>query len=293
MVKGTIVPVVTPFTAEGEIDEKAYKNLIDWHVSENVDVIITFGTTGEAPTLTDEEQHRLLKIALDVSNKRVPIYAGTGTYDTRKTIKNTEHAKELGADGCLLVVPYYNKPTPEGCIAHYTAINKVGLPMMVYHHPGRTGIKLSAQTLAEICHLSNVVALKDCAADFELLQEFCKISETPVISGDDTLVYKMMELGAKGICSVVANVIPGPWKEMTASFLRGDRQRAKEIETQYAPLYNALTLETNPMCVKYAVSLLGKCEPYMRLPLVQPKDATKLAILQAMSSVMGSALIEK
>ncbi|MBS0649290.1 MAG: 4-hydroxy-tetrahydrodipicolinate synthase [Verrucomicrobia bacterium] len=285
MFRGSIAAVITPFTWEGEVDYSAFKNLIDWHAVEGTDAIVVCGTTGEAPTLTYEEQFQLFKTALDVANKRVPIIAGTGTYNTRKTIENTAHAKALGADACLVVVPYYNKPTPEGCIAHYTEVSKVGLPMIVYHHPGRTGIKLSAEVLAQIARLPSVVAIKEASGGLELIQEIQQMSDIPIFSGDDTLTYAMLELGAAGGISIVANMIPRAWKEMIHSFFQGNRTYAKELDTLYAPLYKSLVLENNPQGVKYGMSLLGKCTPHMRLPLVQPREATKLAILQAVTQV--------
>ena len=283
MFKGSVVAIITPFTVDGEVDFKAFKELIDWHALEGTHAIVCCGTTGEAPTLSTEEQMEIFKAAIDVSNKRVPIIAGTGTYDTRKTVEKTKKAKALGADGCLVVVPYYSRPTPEGCIAHYTEVSKVGLPTIVYHHPGRTGIKLSAQVLAEIAELPSMVAIKEASGGLELIEEIRKISDVPVFSGDDSLTYGMMERGAVGVISVVANVIPKAWKEMTENFLQGNRKASKELETLYATLVQSLGLETNPQCVKYAVSLLGKCQPNLRLPLLQPREATKLAILQAVT----------
>lgn len=285
MFRGSIAAVITPFTSEGEVDYPAFKNLIDWHAVEGTDAIVVCGTTGEAPTLTSEEQYQLFKIALDVSHKRVPIIAGTGTYNTRTTVETTAQAKALGADACLVVVPYYNKPTPEGCIAHYTEVSKVGLPMIVYHHPGRTGIKLSAEVLAQIARLPSVVAIKEASGGLELIQEIQQISDIPVFSGDDTLTYAMLELGAAGGISIVANMIPRAWKEMIHHFFQGNRTYAQELDTLYKPLYQSLVLENNPQCVKYAMSLLGKCTPHMRLPLVQPRETTKLAILQAMTQL--------
>jgi 4-hydroxy-tetrahydrodipicolinate synthase len=283
MFKGSVVAIVTPFTQEGEVDYTAFKELIDWHVFEGTNAIVCCGTTGEAPTLSTEEQVQIFKTALDVSRKRVPIIAGTGTYDTRKTVERTRKAKELGVDACLVVVPYYNRPTPEGCIAHYTEVDKVGLPMIVYHHPGRTGIKLSAQVLAEIAKLSSVVAIKEASGGLELIQEIRQISDISIFSGDDSLALAMMELGAVGVISIVANVIPRAWREMVQSFFEGNQERARELNALYAPVVQAMVLETNPQCVKYAVSLLGKCQPYLRLPLLQPREASKLLILQALT----------
>jgi 4-hydroxy-tetrahydrodipicolinate synthase len=283
MFKGSIVAIVTPFKDDGEIDDAAFKELVDWHAEQGTNAIVCCGSTGEAPTLSSEEQLKIFEIALDVSKKRVPIIAGTGTYDTRKTVERTRKAKELGADGCLVVVPYYNRPTPEGCIAHFMEISKVDLPMIVYYHPGRTGVRLSAEVLAEIAKLPSVVAIKDCSGGLELIQAIQQISTIPIFSGDDPLTLAMMELGAVGGISVVANVIPKAWSEMIQSALQGNKERARELNALYTPLFQAMELETNPQCIKYAVSLLGKCKPYLRLPLLEPRQANKLMILQALT----------
>jgi 4-hydroxy-tetrahydrodipicolinate synthase len=285
MFKGSIVAIVTPFTQEGEVDFGAFKELVDWHADQGTDAIVCCGSTGEAPTLSSEEQLQIFKTALDVSKKRVPIIAGTGTYDTRKTVERTRKAKELGVDGCIAVVPYYNRPTPEGCIAHYTEVSKVGLPIIVYYHPGRTGVRLSAEVLAEIAKLPSVVAIKDCSGGLELIQEMQKFSKIPIFSGDDPLTLAMMELGAVGGISVVANVIPKGWSEMIQSFLQGNKERARELNALYTPLFQAMELETNPQCIKYGVSLLGKCKPHLRLPLLEPRQANKLAIVQALRAL--------
>jgi 4-hydroxy-tetrahydrodipicolinate synthase len=283
MFKGTFTAIVTPFTDEGEVDWAAFKKLVEWQVQEGIDGIVCCGTTGEAPTLTTEEQLQVFQTAIDVVNKRVQVIAGTGTYDTRKTVEMTKKAKLLGADGCLVVVPYYNKPTREGCIAHYGEVSKVGLPAIVYHHPGRTGITLSAATLTEIGRFPSIAAIKDSTGNVEMVKALKELSDTPILCGDDTLALAMMELGAVGVVSIVGNVIPRLWTEMTRSFFAGDRERAKEIDTLCKPLYESLVIENNPQCVKYAVSLLGKCRPVLRLPLVLPRETTKLEILRALT----------
>lgn len=281
MFRGTITSMITPFTETGEVDWKAFQELMEWQVEAKVDAIVCCGTTGEAPTLSMEEQFQIFKVALEVSNKRVPIIAGTGTYDTKKTVEATARAKDLGVDGCLVVVPYYNRPTPEGCIAHFQEVSKVGLPTIIYHHPGRTGVRLSAQVLSEIAKFPAMVGIKETSGGLDLMREIQALSEIPILSGDDTLAYAMMEQGAVGIISIVANMIPHLWSEMTSSFFAGDLAHAKSIDEQCRPLYQSLVIENNPQGVKYGVSLLGKCRADLRLPLVQPRETTKLEILRA------------
>lgn len=285
MFKGTIVAIITPFTNTGEVDYAAFKNLIDWQIAEGIDGIVCMGTTGEAPTVSSQEQEQLLKTAIDVAHKRVPIIAGTGTYDTRKTVERTIRAKELGADGCLVVVPYYNRPTPEGCIAHFHEVSKVELPTILYHHPGRTGVRLSASTIAEIAKFPSIVAVKEASGSLELIKALKAISDIPIFSGDDVWALGMMECGAVGVISIVANVIPKLWSEMARNFLEGNVEKAKEIDELCKPLYEAMILETNPQCVKYAMFLLGKCHLQLRLPLIEPRETTKLEIIRAFSKV--------
>jgi 4-hydroxy-tetrahydrodipicolinate synthase len=281
MFKGTITSMITPFTETGEVDWKAFRDLMEWQVEAKVDAIVCCGTTGEAPTLSEEEQFQIFKIALEVSKKRVPIIAGTGTYNTKKTAEATVRAKELGVDGCLVVVPYYNRPTPEGCMAHFREVSKVGLPTIIYHHPGRTGVRLSAHVLSEIAKFPSMVGIKETSGGLDLMREIQALSRIPILSGDDTLAYAMMEEGAVGIISIVANMIPELWTEMTKSFFSGDRSRAKEIDEQCKPLYQSLVIENNPQGVKYGLSLLSKCRADLRLPLVQPRETTKLEIFRA------------
>jgi len=283
MFKGSIVALVTPFTETGEVDYLSLKNLVDWYVSLDVDGIVCCGTTGEAPTLSYEEKISVFKTVIDVAHGKIPVIAGTGTYDTRKTVRMTLAAKDLGADGCLVIVPYYSRPTPEGCIAHYREVGKVGLPTIVYHHPGRTGIRLSAETLAEIGKIPSIVAIKEATGTINLTQEIRRLSSIPILSGDDSNAYDLMLEGAVGVISIVANVIPDEWKRFVHAFLEGDYNQAKQLNDCYSPLYQAMVLETNPQCVKYALNLLGKCGPYYRLPLLEPRLDTKQQIQDALT----------
>jgi 4-hydroxy-tetrahydrodipicolinate synthase len=276
MLKGSICSLITPFTDQGEVDLQAYKDHVAWQAEES-DAVVCMGTTGEAPTLTHEEQREIFKITVDVVNGKVPVIAGTGTYCTAETVRLTEEAKRLGADGCLVVVPYYNRPTPEGCFAHFAAVSKAGLPTIVYHHPGRTGVKLSPQILAQICTLPNILGVKETSGTTEITQELVKLTHVPIYSGDDNLALPMLKAGAKGIISIVANCIPSVWRKVIAA---QDEQGYKEI----ADLVEAMVLEVNPQCVKYALNLMGKCRAHMRLPLVEPRPDTKRKILEAVKA---------
>lgn len=283
MFSGSIVSLVTPFTDTGEVDFEALKELIAWHVDSGSDAIVCCGTTGEAPTLSSQEQLEIFKVAVDVVHKKIPVIAGTGTYNTLETVKKTEAAKALGVDGCLIVIPYYNRPTPEGCFAHYKATSKVGLPIIVYHHPGRTGVELSAQVLADICTLPHIVAVKETSGKLEIAKELKLLSNTTIFSGDDIIGLEMLELGAKGVISIVANLIPSEWKEIV-------HKKDRVLYNKFSALAHAMVLETNPQCVKYALSVMGKCRPHLRLPLVEPRLETKKKIIRLLSKL---ALLDK
>lgn len=277
MFRGSIVALVTPFTDEGEVDLEAFKELVAWHVEAGTDGIVCCGTTGEAPTLSREEKLSLFKTAVDVAQRKTLIIAGTGTYSTAETVKETESAKSIGVDGCLVVVPYYNRPTPEGCFAHYAAVSKIGLPTIVYYHPGRTGVKLSAQELAEISTLPHMVAIKEASGGLEMIEQLKPLTKAAILSGDDTIALPMLDLGAVGVISIVANLIPSEWKHVI-------HERNQLLYDQFATLVQAMVLETNPQCVKYALSLMGKCRSHLRLPLLEPRPANKEKIIKALSS---------
>lgn len=284
MFRGSIVALVTPFTEEGEVDYLTLQELVEWHVEEGTDAIVCCGTTGEAPTLTHGEQGQVIKAVVDASRGRIPVIAGTGSYSTRQSVLNTEEAKALGAEGALVIVPYYNRPTPEGCLAHFCEIAKVDLPMIPYHHPGRTGLKLSAQALARICELPQVVGIKEASGDLDLALELKLLSDVPLLCGDDSLMLPMSALGCAGVISVIANIIPAEWKRFVECCIAGERELAMALYRKVAPLCKSLMREVNPQGVKFALSYLGRCRPHMRLPLLEPREETKQEIAAALLS---------
>jgi 4-hydroxy-tetrahydrodipicolinate synthase len=293
MLQGSIAAIITPFLENGEVDFIGFRDLVLWHIEEKTDALVICGTTGEGSTLSHEEQIELLRIAVREAKGSVPIIMGTGTNDTRVSASNTEAAKENGADGCLVIVPYYNKPTFEGCYEHFSRIAKVGLPVIVYHHPGRTGIKFSAQQLRDLCLIPQIIGIKDASGDVQLAAEFMTISTALFFSGDDALTLPLIALGAKGVISVVANVIPGLWKEFVGCSLQGDYSKARGLLAKYLPLCNSLMLETNPQGVKYAVSLLKRCQPHLRLPLIEPKEVIKEQIARALHRAIWDRQIQE
>jgi 4-hydroxy-tetrahydrodipicolinate synthase len=285
MFKGSIVALTTPFTEENEVDYKALYELIEWHIESGTDAIVLCGTTGEAPTLSEEEQVKIFKEAVIAAKGHIPLIAGTGSYDTRHALLLTQEAKNAGVDGALVVLPYYNRPTAEGCFQHFQVLSQVGLPLIVYQHPGRTGIKLPVKALARIASLPNVVGIKDAAGDLDHTLELIHQIDIPVLCGDDTLALPMMASGAMGIISIVANIIPREWKIFTTLMLADQLDEAREFFRRYYPLVKSMVLETNPQCVKYALSAIGKCSARMRLPLMEPQDAAKQQIMSELEKV--------
>ncbi len=282
MFKGSIVALVTPFTPAGNLDLAALSNLIEWHIQEGTDAIVVCGSTGEAATLSHEEQKAVIRAAVAAAEKRIPIIAGTGTNDTRETVHRTQEAKNLGADACLVIVPYYNRPSQEGCIAHFREIDKAGFAMIPYHNPARTAVRLTPKTIAQICSLSSVVAFKDSSPDIDAAIEIQGLISQPYLSGEDPVNIPLMATGAVGVISPTANVFPKAMKQMVDLCAAGKFSEAMELYRRYYALTKTLYLETNPQCIKYAVHLLGKCHPTVRLPLLEPQESTQRLIREAM-----------
>lgn len=269
MFKGSMIPIVTPFK-EGEIDEKGFQNLIEFHIKSGTDAIVPCGTTGESATLTYKEHEKLIDICLEAVNHRVPVIAGTGSNSTDEAIELTTYAQKAGADGALLITPYYNKPTQEGLYQHYKAIaHKTDLPLILYNVPSRTGVNMLPETVSKLSEIPSIVGIKEASGS---LQQICEIihlcgEKCSVFSGDDFINYPILAMGGKGIISVTANIVPEKIAAMWDFFESGDYNKAREIHYQLISLNNAMFLETNPIPVKTALGLMGKISPEMRLPL--------------------------
>jgi 4-hydroxy-tetrahydrodipicolinate synthase len=283
--QGSLVALITPFR-HGSIDEKALRELVELQLAAGTNAIVPCGTTGEATTMSDEEQWRVIEIVVDQVNGRVPVIPGTGTNDTNKTIKYTKHAKELGATAALVVTPYYNKPTPEGVFQHFRAIHEAtGFPTILYNIPGRTGSNVPAETIVRIANeIPTVVAVKEASGSIDHSSAIV-VGAGPdfdVLSGDDSLTLPIMSVGGKGVISVLANIAPKPVAEMTAAYARGDVKRAQELHLKTFNLVKALFLETNPGPVKSAAAMLGLCSEEIRLPLVTIGEATRKKLAAAL-----------
>lgn len=282
MFTGSFVALITPMTEEKEIDWPAFEELIEWQIREKTNGLVLAGTTGEAATLSSEEKLSLFKKGVEIAHGRVPIIAGTGVNSTQATVELTRAAKALGVDAALLVVPYYNRPSEAGCMAHFLKVAEVDLPFILYHHPIRTGVRLSVETMTRICEIPQVIGIKEASGDIGLGIELLQRIKKPIFSGDDLLALPHLSIGFSGTISIVGNVIPGPWGDFV-------RQPSRESFFYFYPFCRSLLLETNPQGVKYALSLLGKCQADLRLPLVTPQSSTQNQIEEAFKPLLMSA----
>ncbi len=271
---GSIVALVTPFK-DGRVDERRLKELVDWHVQSRTDAIVPCGTTGESPTLSHEEHKRVVEVVIQQAAGRVPVIAGTGSNSTAETLDLTRHAKAAGADGCLVVVPYYNKPTQQGLFEHFTAVADVGLPVIMYNIPGRTGVNMAPETVARLAQHPTIVGMKEATGNLEQMTQdivLCR-DQLTYLSGDDTLTLPLMSVGGHGVISVVANIVPKDVADCCHAFLNGDWKRAQELHLRLFPLSQAMFVETNPIPVKTALALMGKIDLEFRLPLCRMAEA--------------------
>jgi 4-hydroxy-tetrahydrodipicolinate synthase len=275
MFKGAIVAIVTPFK-KGKVDEAALRELIEFQIANGTDGIVPCGTTGESPVLSHKEHDRVIEITVDAVKKRVPVIAGTGSNSTDEAIRLTKHAYEVGADGALMVCPYYNRPTQEGLYQHYKLIaEKVPIPIIVYNIPSRTGVNMTPETLARLAKIKNIVGVKEAAGSLQQMADIIRICgpDFSVLSGDDFFTFPLLCLGGHGIISVVSNVAPADMAALIDSFNAGNIKKARKLHYQLTPLVSSLFIETNPAPVKAALALMGKIQYEMRMPLWKLSDA--------------------
>lgn len=286
MFKGSIVALVTPFRNRA-IDEKAFQNFVEWQVGQGTHGLVPCGTTGESPTLSHAEHKRVVELCIEAAQHRTPVIAGTGSNSTEEAIDFTRHAKASGADGALVVCPYYNRPTQEGLYQHFKAIaESVELPIVIYNIPGRTGVDMSVATMARLAKLPNIVGVKDATADLArplrtrqtIGPDFC------MLSGEDATALAFNAQGGVGCISVTANVAPRACADMQQAWASGDTERAQRINDRLAALHDALFCETSPAPVKFGTSLLGKSTAEVRLPLVPASPEAQERMRQAMRS---------
>lgn len=269
MFSGSIVAIVTPFK-NGEVDEEAYRQLIEFQISNGTSAIVPCGTTGESATLNVEEHARVIDIALEAVKKRVPVIAGTGGNCTMEAIELTKHAKKAGADASLQVTPYYNKPTQEGLYQHFKAIAKaVPFPQVLYNVPGRTSVNMLPETVARLAELPEVVAIKEASGNLGQMAEIVRLAgdNITLLSGDDNVTLPSLALGGKGVISVVANIVPRDSADLIKAWEEGKVEEARALFYKLFPLCQAMFFETNPIPVKTSLALMGRIQDEMRLPL--------------------------
>ncbi len=289
MFKGSIVAIVTPFK-NGKFDEKTFGDLIEWHIKQGTHGIVPCGTTGEASTLEFEEHYRVIEVAVKAANKRIPVIAGTGANSTDEAIEITKKAKKLGADGALLVTPYYNKPTQEGLYRHYKAVaDAVKIPIVLYNVPGRTAVNMLPSTVARLTECKNIVGIKEATGDMKQASELIRLcgDRLTVLSGDDFTTLPLLALGGHGAISVTANVAPKDSAEMYNAWANGDIAKARELHYKLEPINSAMFIETNPIPVKTALVMMGKIREEFRLPLCEMSKSNK----EKLKGVLKSAKI--
>jgi 4-hydroxy-tetrahydrodipicolinate synthase len=286
MFRGSIVALVTPFR-NGMVDETALKDLVEWHVAEGTHGLVPVGTTGESPTLSHAEHEHVVEVVIEAARGRVPVIAGAGSNSTAEAVSLAKHAEKAGADAVLVVTPYYNKPTQRGLYAHYAAIDAaLSIPIIIYNIPPRSVIDMSVETMAALARLDRIAGVKDATNDLVRPLETASAcgADFCLLSGEDATALSYLANGGHGCISVTANAAPRLCAEMQDAWHRGDASGALQIHRRLMPLHRALFLETSPAPVKYALGRLGRCEPTVRLPLVEPGETTRTAVDEAMIS---------
>ena len=288
MFTGTGTALVTPFRADGALDEATLRALVKRQIEASIDFLVPCGTTGESPTLTHEEHLRVVEIAVGLAKGKVPVLAGAGGYNTAEVIALARELAEIGADGILSVTPYYNKPTQEGLYQHFRAIAEaVALPIILYSVQGRTGVNIEPATVKRLTQIENIVGVKEASGNVAQMAAILNIvpEEFVVLSGDDAITLPLISLGGRGVISVVSNEIPAEMAQLTQLALEGDFAGARAIHRRYHPLMEINFVESNPIPVKAAMAEMGLLEPVWRLPLVAPKAENQARIRGVLESL--------
>jgi 4-hydroxy-tetrahydrodipicolinate synthase len=277
--EGSMVALVTPFQ-HGKVDEKALKGLLDFHIKEGTDVIVPCGTTGESATMTHDEHRATMSFVVEYVHHRIPVICGCGSNNTTEALGLVQHAKKIKADGVLVVTPYYNKPTQEGLFRHYQYLaSRVDIPMVLYNVPGRTGVSIAPETVARLSKIDTIVAIKEASGSMDQADQIMQLCDLPVLSGEDSLNFPLIAIGARGVISVVANIAPKLVKGLVTASLNGDMEEARSIHKLLYPISKTVFIETNPIPVKTALGMMGMIKPELRMPLceMRPENEKKLA----------------
>lgn len=292
MFKGAITAIVTPFR-NGKVDEKAFRELIEFQIANGVNGIVPCGTTGESSTLSHKEHDKVIEITIDAVKKRVPVIAGTGSNSTDEAIRLTKHAYEAGADGALMVCPYYNRPSQEGLYQHFKKVAEaVPIPIVPYNIAGRTGVNLEPATLARLAGIGNIVGVKEASGSIKQMSDVIRLCgpDFSVLSGDDLFTLPLMAMGGSGVISVVSNVAPADVAALAAAVEARNMKKARSLHYKMSPLIDALFIETNPVPVKAALAMMGKIEYEVRLPLAKLAEGNYNKLKQAL---IGYGLIKE
>ena len=284
MFTGSMVALVTPFK-NGQVDWHSLEALVEFQIQNGTHGIVPCGTTGESATLSHQEHDDVIRAVIRAVHKRVPVIAGTGSNCTDEAVRLTREAEKSGADGALLISPYYNRPTQEGIYQHYKKVaSEVGIPIIIYNIPGRTGSKIEPETLARLAEISNVAGVKEATGSVDQAIDVIRLcgDRLAVYSGEDSLIYSLMALGGKGVISTVANVAPKETAQLTEACLKGNWENGREMQFKLIPLIRSLFIETNPIPVKTALSLMGKCSADLRLPMTPMAEGNLKKLSQAM-----------
>lgn len=284
MFTGSLVAIVTPFR-QGQVDERAFAELIEWQIAKGTNGIVPCGTTGESATLSHDEHNRVIELTVEVVRRRVPVIAGTGSNSTEEAIALTRHAKQAGVDGALLITPYYNKPTQEGLYRHYKAVAEaVDLPLVLYNIPGRTGINMLPATIARLSAIETILGVKEGSGSVQQASDIVQMcgDRLTVLAGDDSLTLPMMAVGGKGVITVTANIMPAEMASLVKAFAEGKLEEARRLHFKLSPLFAALFYETNPIPVKEALGLMGKIDPELRLPLCSMGQDTREKLIRVL-----------
>ena len=268
LLTGSMVALVTPFK-NGKVDEEKLHELVHFHIQNGTDAIVPCGTSGESPTLSHEEHKRVIEIAVRAAKGKIPIIAGAGSNSTAEAVMLAQHAQKVGAAGALVIVPYYNKPTQEGMVEHFKAVAKsVSIPIILYNIPGRTGVNMLPETVAELSKVKNIRAIKESSGSVEQAGLILSLCDICVLSGDDALTVPLMSMGAKGVITVAANIVPKEIAQMVHAARNGDFETARKIHFKLSDLFKILFVQSNPIPVKAAMAMMGMIQDELRLPLV-------------------------
>ena len=285
MFRGSITALVTPFKNE-KIDEKAFKGLIEFQIKNGTDAVVPCGTTGESATLSYEEHERVIELAIEFVNGRIPVIAGAGSNSTKETIMLARHAEAAGADAILLITPYYNKPMQEGLYQHYKAVaGEVDVPIILYNVPGRTSVNMLPETVARLSEIKNIVGIKEATGSLQQVSDTIEMARKGflILSGDDFTTMPILALGGHGVISVTSNIAPKGVRQMCDAFFAGDIAKTRKLHYKLQPLHRAMFIETNPIPVKTALAMMGKIEEEFRLPLVKMEEANRKKLRKALA----------